>query len=91
MVGLTDLLGLLDRWDEWKKLKAAPDRIDALERELADLRERLGPPDRWPPDVCKACGARALRMRRTFPQPDMRKIMQFWRCEACQVEERRLA
>lgn len=90
MVGLTDLLGLLDRWDEWKKLKASPDRIDALERELAELRERLGPPDRWPPDVCRSCGARALRMEYSMVNASIRKVMQTWRCKECKTDEKRL-
>jgi hypothetical protein len=91
MFGLKDLMELLDRWDEWKAVRAGPGRIDALEKEIAELRERLGPSDKWPPDVCKACGARALRLGWTRADQTVKKIKQDWNCGECRAVEVRYA
>jgi len=54
---LADILSALDRWDEWKAMRAAPARIDALEKRLAALEE---PTKRGPGKLCEKCGAYAM-------------------------------
>ncbi|TRO96755.1 hypothetical protein FKB34_01940 [Glycocaulis profundi] len=35
MLSVSDILGLLDRWEPWKRITRAPQRLDALEAALA--------------------------------------------------------
>jgi hypothetical protein len=35
--GLDDILKMLDRWGEWKRMREAPPRVDALENRIAEL------------------------------------------------------
>jgi hypothetical protein len=35
--GVKDILDILDHWSDWKKIKACPDRLDALEAKVAQL------------------------------------------------------
>jgi hypothetical protein len=58
--GLDDILKLLDRWGEWKNMRAAPARLDELLARVAELEQKLIGP--WPPDVCRFCGERAARL-----------------------------
>jgi hypothetical protein len=83
---LEDFLKALDRWSEWKDMRAAPARIDALAKRVEELEAKLG--GKWPPDVCKYCGERAARM--SFSSPEPKGIArQEWTCGACdQVELR---
>jgi hypothetical protein len=57
---------------EFKSLKS---RLDLLEKKLGD---------KWPPDVCRHCGERALRLAHAIPVPDSQGYMrEDWRCEKC--------
>ncbi len=53
---LQDMLNTLDRWDEWKRMRASPDRVDELERRLAAVEARLtkAPGDPELP-LCELC------------------------------------
>jgi len=83
---LEDMLNALDRIEWWKELRGVPTRVAALEKKIADLEEKLG--DKWPADVCKFCGERAVRLNRTF-SPNKGLIEQSWRCEKCGQYETR--
>ncbi|MEP3114125.1 hypothetical protein [Nisaea sp.] len=52
MIGVKDLLSVLDRWDKWKRIQQAPERIDELETRLAEALEGALEPLR-----CKYCGS----------------------------------
>lgn len=90
MVGLKDLLAVLDKWPVWKRVKEAPDRIDNLENRVEALEKRL---EKVPGDACPACGSLAMRLteqgRRmggglTSYRHDV------WTCEECSYEEEKL-
>ena len=59
---LQDMLSALDRWDEWKRMRQAPDRVDALETRLAEVEARLSaaPGDPELP-LCPICRKGRLR------------------------------
>lgn len=55
---LDDVLRALDRWEEWRRMRAAPDQIEELRQRIAALEEKLG--DRRPDDHCPKCGRRSF-------------------------------
>jgi hypothetical protein len=57
---LDDMLKALDRIPGWKRIQELPSEVDQLKKRVADLEEKLG--GKWPPDVCRFCGERAVRM-----------------------------
>jgi hypothetical protein len=85
---LEDMLKALDRIPGWKRLQEIPPEVDELKRKVAALEEQLG--SKWPPDVCKFCGERALRLSATFGPTEKGKIRQHWVCKECQQTEIRL-
>ena len=79
---IEDLLRALDRVPLWKRLGDIPVEVDDLKRRVGAVEEKLG--HKWPPDVCKSCGARALRMTKSTADREV------WTCAACNnVEFRR--
>jgi predicted nucleic-acid-binding Zn-ribbon protein len=64
MAVLAEITELLRRWDVWKRVEAAPGRIDALERRLAELESRL---QRAPGEACPKCGALEFRTEKLTP------------------------
>jgi len=83
---IEDMLNALDRIEWWRELRGAPTRIAALEKKVAELEEKLG--SKWPPDVCKFCGERAVRLDRSYPAREG-LIDQIWRCKECGQYENR--
>ena len=81
-----DILKALDRIPGWKRVQELPTEVDALKSRITALEEKLG--DKWPADICKACGARALRMIDSFPL-DKGIIQQTWSCGECKGQELR--
>ena len=57
---------------EWGPIRGAPAKIEALEKRVAELEEKLG--GKWPPEVCKFCGERQVRMR--WSRPTDKKMVQ---------------
>lgn len=87
MFSLKDLLAVLDRWDVWQRVSATPDKIEALERRVAALEEKLG--DVWPADVCRACGKRAMRLGGVRGPGASGTMTEHWDCAECGGHERR--
>ena len=82
---LEDILKALDRVEIWKELQAAPHRISELEKRVAELEGKLG--GKWPPDVCKFCGTRALRLSSTLGPTVKGKMREDWKCAECTQTE----
>jgi hypothetical protein len=85
---IEDILNALDRIPIWKRVQELPPEVDALKKRVADLEQKLG--GKWPPDICKFCGARALRLSATLGPTDKGKIREHWHCEECSKTEVRL-
>ena len=85
---LEDILKALDRVEIWKELQAAPHRISELEKRVAELEGKLG--GKRPADVCKFCGAQALRFSSTLGPTAKGKMREDWKCEECTQIETRL-
>lgn len=80
---LTDVLAALDRWEEWKKMRAAPARIDELEKRLAAL--ETSPPE-LAGEHCKACGKPALRRTSQTERKFAGHLVGYsevWTCGSC--------
>ncbi len=88
MLKLSDLLAVLDRWDLWQRVSASPDRLDDVEQRLADLEEKLG--GKWPPDVCRFCGEREVRLNHVAGPGDHGTMREEWVCGACGEADKRL-
>ena len=59
MAILSEITELLRRWDVRRRVEAAPDRIDALEKRVAALEQRPNLP------ICEKCGIGYMRLDRT--------------------------
>lgn len=55
-----DVMKVLDRIPGWKRLQEVPAEVDELKAKVAALEEKLG--GKWPADICKFCGERAVRL-----------------------------
>ena len=53
-----DVLAVIGNWPRWKELGKAPERIDELEKRVAELEALLA---RCPGEGCPSCGAREFR------------------------------
>lgn len=81
MISLKDLLALLDRYEDWKRIKELPDRVEELEARIAQLEK--GPPN---PNLryCPKCDA--YEGRPDGPPRLLaggKKTMQYFRCKSC--------
>ena len=56
---LDDVLKALDRWEEWRAMRAAPERVKALEKRGKALEDQLG--DSAGGNCCEHCGSRNIR------------------------------
>jgi hypothetical protein len=84
-----DTLKVLDRIPIWKRLGTIPAEVDGLTRRVAELEAKLG--GKWPADVCKHCGERALRLTHSAPSdPKSGKVRQNWFCNQCNKTEVRI-
>jgi hypothetical protein len=75
-----DILKAFDRIPVWKRLQEAPSEVDELKSRVAALEEKLG--NKWPPDICRLCGARAARLGYSSVN-DKGIIVEWWDCEEC--------
>ena len=90
MAVLAEITELLRRWDVWKRVEAAPNRIDALEKRISELEARLA---RAPGVACPKCGALEFRTEGTSPHPefgDLGAVDRHLKCEACGYTETKM-
>lgn len=86
LLSFSDILKALDRWEEWKKIQAAPAAIEELTRRVADLEKLIGPA---PGDRCPHCGKLAFRIEKSQEPMGMGEIHgigildHHWKCQAC--------
>jgi hypothetical protein len=64
MAVIGEVVEILKRWDRWKRLDEAPDRMDALEKRIADLEAKLQRPSG---ETCPSCGASDYRVQSATP------------------------
>lgn len=62
--------------------------VPDLERRIADLEEKLG--GKWPADVCKKCGERAMRENNVIGPDAKGNMRHTWACSECGHHEDRL-
>jgi hypothetical protein len=89
MLGLKDLLPVLDLWPLWKKIKAAPEHLETLEKRVTELEKRLS---RCPGEACPRCGELSYRTVSNQPHPmmaDVGVIQRKMKCEKCAYTENR--
>jgi hypothetical protein len=84
MAVLSEVTELLRRWEVWKRVEAAPERIDELERRLVNLESKL---KRAPGEACPKCGALEFRTTRTEPLDgqlgELGMTYRYMECGAC--------
>jgi hypothetical protein len=56
--GIGDILSLLDRIPIWKRVKALPEQVDALEKRIAVLEAKPNLP------ICESCGEGYMRRQK---------------------------
>jgi hypothetical protein len=77
-----DILKALDRIPGWKRLQEVPPEVDELKSRVAALEEKLG--GKWPPDICRFCGARAARIGHSHVDKGKGIVTEGWDCAECQ-------
>jgi hypothetical protein len=85
---LEDMLSALDRIPGWKRLQGIPDEVDALKTRVSSLEEKLN--GKWPPEVCRFCGERNVRLAATFGPDDKGSMHEHWECGTCENTDVRL-
>ena len=78
---------VFESWKQCQHMWAAPGKLEALQRRVAELEERLG--SKRSPDVCQACGERQVRLSWSAPGSTRTLIYQAWSCKACGFVETR--
>lgn len=89
MAILSEILALLDKWPEWKRVKDAPGRIDDLEKRLAALEKQ---PTAKPGEPCPGCGEPAMRRTEQLERKFGGHIVgttEVWTCGECGALDRR--
>ena len=83
MFGLKDLVALLDRWDEWKRVTAAADRVPELERRLVSLEDKLAGKGG---NQCPQCASLDVILTYSRPTEGEKAIFERWQCCDCETE-----
>jgi ribosomal protein L37E len=88
MFSLKDLLELLDRWPEWKRLRSTPENLEKLETRVAELERRLA---RCPDESCPRCRELSWHVETSETDHTFGEgvNIQTWKCRACGFEEKR--
>jgi ribosomal protein L37AE/L43A len=84
---IDDVLKAFDRIPIWKRLQEIPAETDALKQRVADIEEKLN--GKWPADVCRFCGERAVRLDRSLID-GKGMVQEHWQCAKCEKEDVRL-
>lgn len=85
---LEDVMNVLDRIPVWKRLQQVPADVDELKARIAALESKLG--EKWPADVCRFCGERAVRLKHVLGPDDRGMLHENWVCEKCNGHDQRL-
>ncbi len=83
MFSLKDLTALLDRWEEWSRIKGAADRVPEIERRLGAIEDKLAGKGG---QLCPQCGSLNVQLEYSRPTEDEKKIFERWRCGDCERE-----
>jgi hypothetical protein len=75
---MEDMVNALDRWDVWRELRTVPPRVAELEATVRDLTEKLN--GKYPPDVCRSCGERGLRLKNSYGPDANGNMREEWDC-----------
>ena len=78
---LEDILSALERIPVWKRLQHLPGEVDGLQKRVSELEQKLG--EKWPPEICKFCGARAARLANSYPVDSKGISREDWKCSEC--------
>jgi hypothetical protein len=84
---VADVMDALDRIPIWKKLGEVPAALDVLTGRVETLEAMLA--GKVPGEVCRACGGRGLRLKRTYGPDKNGNMREVWGCEACPNQEER--
>ena len=87
MGAIEDVMKVLDRIPIWKRLGEVPAEVDDLKRRVAELEEKLN--GKWPADVCRYCGERAVRLSDTRGPNTQGIFTEYWDCASCGQSDRR--
>ena len=92
---IKDIVELLQRWDVWKRVEAAPARLDALERRVAALEAARQTANHSAPGAdCPRCGAATHRLEKSELTQGPLKALGVrdlhYRCSACGFTETKL-
>ncbi len=80
MFSIKDLNELLDKIPLWKKMKYAPERIDALEKRIASLEKQLSGTG----DICPKCKKPTFELVGAKMVEEILGIRQFnYKCSNC--------
>jgi hypothetical protein len=90
MAILSEITEMLRRWDVWKRVEAAPDRIDELEKRVAALEQRPNLP------LCEKCGVGYMRLDRAVAPSGPFSVFEgtgmqikIYKCDKCGIEIRK--
>ncbi|MBC7156375.1 MAG: hypothetical protein H5U20_02545 [Rhodobacteraceae bacterium] len=85
---------ILDQIPLWRRLRALPDRLAALEERVQALERLSDDPPIAPGEACAGCGHRAMRRtsstRSATPFGDLGARDEVWTCANCGATETRL-
>jgi ribosomal protein S27AE len=88
MVVVGDIVELLKRWDRWRRIDETPERVDTLEKRIAELEAKL---QRAPGEACPKCGEWEFRTASTSPAggplAGMGALNRELKCGACGYTE----
>ena len=80
MFGLKDLIALLDRWDEWKRIKSAADRVPELADRIEALEDRLAGKGGI---QCPQCASLDVRLSYSGLTDNEKSVFERWECKDC--------
>lgn len=87
MISVSDILKILDQVPVWRTVKELPKRVQALEEELAVLKEQMKSPTETTGEPCPFCGKHAMRMEWSTPiggaMGKLGVMRESWKCQEC--------
>jgi hypothetical protein len=85
MAVIGEITELLRRWNVWKRVEGAPERIDALERRVAELEAKLA--SRPLAEACPICETGEMKVKAVKAHPTFGVTLQ---CNACGHSEEQM-